>query len=260
MLQRINQFYLVSDYKNILNEINGLTYPFDPNWSDIAIALSGGADSTLLGYILSDFIYKNDLRTKIHFIHNIRCWKTKPWQKHIVDQIVIWFEKKFNHINYEVHYNFVPPDLEHSNTGKTILDEYGKLVSGDTIELRAYAEYICNQYNINAYFNGITKNPKESIQDEIESRNIDITEKNFRLAVMPHMNFLACHPFRFIDKAWIINTYAHLNLTDLLKITRSCEGQFPDIDYSNYVYGQYVPLCNNCFWCKERDWGIKNAK
>jgi hypothetical protein len=23
---------------------------------------------------------------------------------------------------------------------------------------------------------------------------------------------------------------------------------------------QYVPLCNNCFWCKERDWGIKNAK
>ena len=77
---------------------------------------------------------------------------------------------------------------------------------------------------------------------------------------MQHLSFLACHPFRFVDKLWIMNTYFHLSKNDLLFITRSCEGEFNNITYKNYKAGQDVPLCETCFWCKERQWGIENAK
>jgi hypothetical protein len=47
------------------------------------------------------------------------------------------------------------------------------------------------------------------------------------------------------------------NVEDLLEITRSCEGEFTGIDYKTYVRGQFVPVCGECFWCKEREWAIE---
>ena len=260
MLQIINQLYENSEHNAILKTTNGLYYPFDNNWKNIAIAVSGGADSALLAYILCDHIFTNKLPITVHIIHNIRCWKTRPWQKHIADTVINHIKEQFNNIDFKIHYNFVPPDLEHGNTGKTITDEYGKLVSGDTIELRAFTEYVCHNNNIDAYYNAITKNPPIKLNGEIKSRDIQPNEENFKLAVMQHLSFLACHPFRFVDKLWIMNTYFHLNKNDLLFITRSCEGEFNNITYKNYKAGQDVPLCETCFWCKERQWGIENAK
>jgi hypothetical protein len=260
MLKVINQLYQNSDYKGIIFEINQLYIPFDKDWNKIAVSISGGADSALLTNILCQRIIELSADTEIHFIHNIRCWKTRPWQKHVADKVIEYFVDKFKSINFIVHYNFVPPDLEHANTGKTIKDEYGKLVSGDTIELRSFAEYTCFKNNISSYYNAITKNPNISLNGEIASRNIDPNQDNFRLMIMEHLGMTACHPFRFVDKSWIMSTYKFLNLQELLSITRSCEGEFENINYKTYKPGQYVPLCNNCFWCKERTWGIEKSK
>ena len=54
--------------------------------------------------------------------------------------------------------------------------------------------------------------------------------------------------------AEIIAQYVSHNILDLLNITRSCEGDFADIDYTTYTPNQIVPECGECFWCQERNW------
>lgn len=257
MLEKINDYYRSSEYKSILTDVNGLYIPFNDDWKNIAISVSGGADSGLLLYLLSEHIETRKLSTVIHVIHNIRCWKTRPWQKYVFESVFDYIQNRFKSIEYVTHYNFVPPELEHGFSGKTLTDEYGKIVSGDTIELRAFSEYVCSSNDCEAYYNAITKNPEIDIQGKIESRDVELSNETFRLMIMKHLGFTAVHPFRFVSKDYVINTYRKKKLDKLLNLTRSCEGEFDNINYMNYTPGQYVPLCNNCFWCKERNWGIE---
>jgi hypothetical protein len=74
---------------------------------------------------------------------------------------------------------------------------------------------------------------------------------------MIHMGRYAVHPFRFVEKDWIIKQYYRLGIESLLNTTRSCEGEFKGIDYKTYILGQHVPTCGECFWCKEREWAIE---
>lgn len=232
-----------------------ISVPFDNSHKNIAISVSGGADSALLTYILCLRI----ANTTVHIINNIRCWKTKPWQQQDIKNVVRWFENRFPNIKFKVHTNFVPPELEWGDKGRTITDEYGKLVSGDTLELRAWAEYVCFQNDVDAYYNGVTRNPKDVDFQGMPTRDIDPTDDNKHLEAMTHMGRLVYHPFRFIDKSEIVKMYRELNIMDLFDLTRSCEGTF-DIDYKSYTPGQYVPVCHTCFWCKEREWAIEQSK
>lgn len=232
-----------------------INVPFDKSWKNIAISVSGGADSALLTYMLCSQIDN----TNVHIINNIRCWKSKPWQQQDIKNVLNYMYKRFPNINFKVHTNFVPPELEWGDNGRTITDEYGKLVSGDTLELRAWAEYVCFHNDVEAYYNGVTRNPKDVDFIGMPTRDIDKSDDNKHLEYMIHMGKHVYHPFRFIDKSVIVKMYRELNIMDLFDITRSCEGVF-DIDYKNYTPGQYVPICNNCFWCKERNWAIDASK
>lgn len=232
-----------------------ISVPFDPSWENISVAVSGGADSALLAYILCSQIEN----TTVHIINNIRCWKTKPWQQDNVATVIEWLRNRFSNITFKVHTNFVPPELEWGDKGRTIIDEYGKLVSGDTLELRAYAEYVLFHTKSNAYYNGVTRNPKDVDFQGMSTRDIDPNDSNKHLEAMTVMGKNIYHPFRFIDKSVILKKYRLLDIMDLFELTRSCEGVF-DIDYTTYKPGQDVPLCNNCFWCKERSWAIEQSK
>jgi tRNA U34 2-thiouridine synthase MnmA/TrmU len=228
--------------------------PFNPKWKNIAIAVSGGADSALLAYMVCQKAKEHNIT--IHIINHIRCWKTKPWQQDNADTVCKWLFQNFYHTTFKRHINFIAPDLEYGNVGPNLTDEYGKQVSGDNIQARAYAEYICKKYNIDAFYNGVTRNPRLAQFNGMSERDIDPTEDNKHLAEMEHMGFMVYHPFRFTDKSEIVKMYSELGLTDLFEITRSCEGEIVGIDYKNYIPGQYVPVCNECFWCKERQWAI----
>lgn len=236
-------------------EIDGLTLPFDPSWKNVAISVSGGADSALLAYLVCEQAYEHDIT--IHIINHVRMWKTRPWQQYDADYVFRWLFQRFYHTTFKRHTNFIAPELEYGNIGPNLTDEYGKKVSGDNIQQRAYAEFICNKYNIDAYYNGVTRNPRLAQFNGMRERDIEPTEDNAHLRLMKHMNGWAIHPFRFIDKSWVIKQYHRLGITSLLDITRSCEGEFADINFANYKPGQYVPLCGECFWCKERKWAIE---
>lgn len=242
-----------------LHDIDGVQIPFDTSWKNISIAVSGGADSALLTYLLSEIITKTKSNTDIHIISHTRMWKTRPWQQQDSLRVFEYFTKNYD-INYHRYTNFIAPDLEHGNNGTILVDEYGKSVSGDNIQQRSFAEYICTKHKIDCFYNGVTKNPPIDISGHLLARNVERTEDNKHLELMEHLGFTVSHPFRFIDKSWIMKQYFKNDIQQLLDLTRSCEGEFKGIDYTNYKPGQYVPVCNECFWCKERAWAIEQSK
>jgi hypothetical protein len=187
-------------------------------------------------------------------------WKTRPWQQHDSSSVFKWLVIRFPNLRFERHTNFIAPDLEYGNIGPSITDEFGKKVSGDNIQQRAYAEYICKMHDIDAYYNGVTRNPRLTNFGGMIERDVDKSENNKHLEIMQHMDVWAIHPFRFVDKSEIVKTYKDVGLMDLFNITRSCEGEFVGINYKTYKPGQYVPTCGECFWCKEREWAIEQIK
>jgi 7-cyano-7-deazaguanine synthase in queuosine biosynthesis len=241
--------------------VDNLSVPFNSNWNNVAISLSGGADSTLLAFLIcNEIIQKNLNHITVHIISHKRCWKTKPWQEYDSLKIYNWLSRHFSKVNFQRHTNFIAPDLEYAHTGPSITDEYRKTVSGDNIQIRAFAEYICHVHNIDAYYNAVTRNPKNVSFTGMPERDIEPNESNQHLAIMKHMGRWAVHPFRFVEKSWIIKQYYKLEIEDLLHATRSCEGEIPGIDFQSYTPYQYVPVCGECFWCKEREWAIEQNK
>jgi 7-cyano-7-deazaguanine synthase in queuosine biosynthesis len=230
--------------------------PFDHNWKNIAISVSGGADSALLTYLVCCQVTSQT----IHIISHKRMWKTRPWQSHDSLAVYTWLLKKFPNIKFHRHTNFIAPDIEYGNIGASIPDEYNKFVSGDNIQQRAYAEYICFEYSVDAFYNGVTRNPRSADFSGMCERDIEPTEENKHLLEMTHMGRKVFHPFRFTEKSVIVKKYKELELMDLFNITRSCEGEFDGLDYTTYTPGQYVPMCGECFWCKEREWALEQSK
>lgn len=250
----IKQLYDLTPYASILHEIDGVYFPIDNKWKNIGISLSGGADSALLAYLLCELIEKHNYDIKVHIISHVRCWKTRPWQKHNSLDVYNWLTKRFNTIQFKRHENFLPPDFEWGTKGPTIVDEYGKLNSGDIIEIRAFAEYVGFNENLDAYFNAVTHNPSIEIEGAMSLRDIEPSPDTLVKLITTHMNRISCHPFRFTDKSWVYSQYKRLSILELYNITRSCEGEFSHITYESYTPGQYVPVCKTCFWCAERAW------
>lgn len=242
-----------------LHNIDGVNIPFETHWNSIAISVSGGADSALLAYLLCGLIPSTQTM-EVNVISHTRMWKTRPWQALDSLNVYNWLVARFPNIKFKRHTNFIAPDIEYGNIGPNITDEYGKQVSGDNIQQRAYAEYVCNNEQCDAYYNAVTRNPRLSLFNGMRERDIEPDETNQHLTLMIHMGRYAVHPFRFVEKDWVIKQYKRLEIEPLLNITRSCEGEFKGIDYRTYTPGQYVPTCGECFWCKEREWAIEQNK
>ncbi len=227
--------------------IDGVEIPLNKDWQRIGISLSGGADSALLAY----FIMENT-SADIYFTTQIRMWKTRPWQEYVARDVVHWFRRRYqNRIKHLT--NFVPPEMEEPNT-TYITDEYGKLKPGNRIILRAYNEYVVHKYKLNAWYAGVNLNPQEPLEGAPVDRNTAIISP-----VLIHMGIPVHHPFVNVQKDWIVRRYIENNINDLFNITRSCEGEFKNLNYTNYTPYQTVPTCGTCFWCLEREWGIKHA-
>ena len=148
----IKSVYQNSLYQKILHEIDGVIFPLSDQWKRIGISVSGGLDSALMSVLLCSIITQNLWLTKVHIISNIRCWKTRPWQRQNSLDVYNWLIKSFPNIEFQRHENFIAPDLEWGSKGPNIVDEYGKLKSGNQIELRAHAEYVAHKEKLDAFY------------------------------------------------------------------------------------------------------------
>ena len=220
----------------------------DQTWKRIGISVSGGADSALLAYLIC-----SQTNANIYLTTQVRMWKTRPWQSYVAIEVVEWLRKRFpsriTHIQ-----GFIPPELEEP-VSPLILDEYGKLKPGNRIILRAHNEFVVHQYKLDAWFNGVNKNPPIDIPGALAERKEGALPLH-----MKHMGIDVCHPFTHTTKDAIIKQYYHNDIRDLLDLTRSCEGEFSGLDYTTYIPHQKVPTCKECFWCIEREWAIEQNR
>lgn len=246
-------------YSDILFDINGIPFPLNKSHTNIGVAVSGGADSAILLYIICFLIESHNLKSNVHIINNIRNWKSKPWQSYNAKMVIEYIQNKFRNISFHIHKNFVPPEFEWADKGATILDEYGKYQSGDIIELRAFSEYIAHNYKLNSWYVGVTKNPKD-ISHEGGMKNRTFDDIDLDGIILQRNETLVCKPFAFLEKDTIISLYNYFDVRALLELTRSCEGEIEGISYKNYNEGDDIPLCGKCYWCRERQWGLENAK
>jgi 7-cyano-7-deazaguanine synthase in queuosine biosynthesis len=192
---------------------------------NIGVNLSGGADSSLLLYILLSnkqetlevFTLASDLKGRI----------SAKIAANVIDKCIELTGN--NKINHHVVY------VDVQNNEKLF---------------RLPREMLENK-KITKLYAGLTANPPKDIADNFlkPHSNTEHDERNPAI-IKPTIYDNFCFPFLNIDKIKIANMYESLGLMNtLFPLTRSCELENPPINFLGH--------CDNCWWCKERFWGFK---
>lgn len=194
---------------------------FDNNVKDIALKISGGADSAILCYILG--LYKKKYRPDIN-IHTITSDSNlKPYQVMFADRIIEKVSTMLD-IKFGNRYTNTVNSLNYAD------DQFEFLKS---LRLKK-----CFEFSVT----GETKNPPIALDTICEPPTGRSGEN------MPTLVGNGFKPFRNIDKKGIKELYDTLGvLEDLFPLTRSCE-EFPTTDFSKH--------CEKCWFCAERFWGF----
>ena len=245
------------------HKFDEFTILFNPEWKNVAVNVSGGADSACLTSILATIIKENNYNCKIHVISHVRVWQTRPWGAPISLEVYNKLKEMWGDIIGDRLVNFIPTELEESASGPDLIE--GR--SGDRIIVGAFNKYASYTYNFDAVFNGTTLNPQEMETDvRPHDRNYipDFTTETFK--PFEHKQGTTYKPFQFVEKDFVIGTYLRHGWQNLLSTTRSCEGDVvmdPEmfVDYTKYKHGvTELPECGRCFWCKEREWATSTAE
>lgn len=265
-VNEINELYENSNLdKSSFHYERGLIIPLCSFWKNIAVNVSGGADSALLVLTLAKIIKEKNFNCKIHFISFVRYWETKPWAPFISQEVYNKIKSMFPDIIENRIESFIPTELEEYYSGRNLY----KGESGDRIIVNAFNKFVNYKYKFDAVYNATTLNPKDKnigIVNGVNKRPIDREIEFFNNLYSVYNkdeNFLFFHPFRYIDKRYVIEGYYKNNWIEVLNITRSCEGDKntnPTLFQSYLEYNHKIsklPVCSKCFWCKEREWAIK---
>lgn len=204
-------------------------------YNNVLIKMSGGADSSLLAYLLCQ--YKKYHRPEINLhaltVDNIQ----KKFQVHRSKNVINWLQNNFN-FQFVNHFTTECNDQQYND----VLDSFVN-------------EIMNNHLGVGACFQGITMNPP---RNELahqgggsEERDpLDSGEEKQEIYYYPHKTHY--WPFFNIHKKHLAEIYHHYNLIDtLFPMTRSCEG-YPDLN-------GFINLdkhCGECWWCAERKWGF----
>jgi hypothetical protein len=246
-----------------LHDVNGLPIHFDVSFTEIGISLSGGADSSLLFYILCNLVEKTGSNIKVHATTMSRFYDTKPWLEKSAKDVYAWMKTRYPDIVGEHNWGFIPPDLEvvkMKKLGLKHLDlEYStKLMYCDILCTIKYQDYLIKRKKWNYIYSGTTMNPPENFAKAPEFRTQEVLESK---GIDTVVNSTVINPFALITKNWIMAQYDNFNVQDLLLLTRSCEADTKILDKKwLHIDNEQPPFCGQCFFCKERQWGIDNKE
>jgi hypothetical protein len=268
-IKQVNELYENSNLdKTMFHNEGGLIIPFHPSWKNIAVNVSGGADSAFLSSVLAKIIYENGYDCKVHFISFVRVWEYRPWAPFISKEVYDKIKSMFPTVVGDRIESFIPTDLEEGVSGRELYN--GK--SGDRIIVNSFNKFATYKFNLNAVYNATTLNPSDETIGVIADVNKRPKDREISWygdkGILGLVNKEAedkggswnVYPLRYVDKRFVIGGYHSNNWTDLLEITRSCEGDKnsdPNLfaSYLGYKHKESkLPLCGHCFWCVEREW------
>lgn len=224
------------------SEVDYVTFDI-PDTGAIGCFMSGGADSSLMCYLLAHLIVKNNLPTQVFPItteflqrpYNLRCASDVV---HKVSQLTGF---KFN-----LHPCFIMP-----NHRQKITDE-DKIVI-----MTEYTRTFADKFRLNTIFNGLTANPPiEMVPDgEAAHRQPCRDQKAWREEQKSKKGLSV--PFIDVDKKVIGALYRKFNLIEeLLPLTRSCEGELEETSYFTKDCFEVREPGKECWWCLERAYGF----
>lgn len=275
----MNDFkYIVDIYidkKNILNYtktckkippqltfVNGLPIHFNRQSKRIGITFSGGADSTLLLFILANLIKTNNMDCKIYPLTNIRFHETKPWLEYISTDVLKYLQSMFPGIIEDQYWFYIPTTFEEIKISALNNEKYNSIFDSnnatcDALLTSEYSLYFIKKNNLDWMYNGTTTNPPIDIDKSPKFRNYNIRKLNYTQVLMGKN----ISPFFFINKDWIMAQYKNFGLEELLSLTRSCQSGILDFNLKKWNRGDpYPPECGKCFFCIEKKWGQDNMQ
>ena len=204
----------------------------------IGIWMSGGADSSLLAYLLAKTIKDYNLNIKILPMSFKR--DDKPWNLWTAANVVERIENILgvNRGDLFLNHNFCDfgdykQKLTHMN------------------KVRNHITLLKENNLITLVYNGLTHNPDPIPPELQDKREIirDMSPQEYLNEKGDKNDFeekIISKPFLFLDKSFVASLYKkHDLLESLLPYTRSCEGL---INNTNF----FKDTCKKCWWCRER--------
>lgn len=189
----------------------------------IGISLSGGADSTLLAFLLMT-TYKNDLHF-FTYASKEKSYRTVKSSSDVISKCIELTGKIncYHHIKYDY-----------------------------TQERNNFFDYLTTQVDtktVDIIYTGTTSAPPDEVQKTFtEQLQPDIKARrnsNLKKPIWSHENKLF-HPLINFNKKNVFDLYKQYNLLKTLyPLTNSCE----KLDQS---FGH----CGKCWWCQERIWAF----
>jgi len=208
----------------------------------IGLWMSGGADSTMLAFLLAKTIKDYNLNLKILPMSFKR--DDKPWNLWTAANVVEKIENILNLQKGEIFLNHNFCDFG---------DYRQKLTH--TNKIKNHIALLKDNRLITIAYSGLTHNPDPlppELENERESIR-DVSPQEYLNEKIDKHDFeekIISKPFLFLDKSFIANLYKkHKLLESLLPYTRSCEGFVKDTSF-------FKETCKKCWWCKERNWAF----
>ncbi len=216
--------------------------------STVGIWMSGGADSSLLCYLLAKKILQESLPLQIQ---PITVDYKRPF-RFIAGDVVTEIKKLLSANSiFKEHLVYNPPT--------DIVWSHAELTS----QFHLLNEKHVRENKFQILYSGITTNPPIEVQEkfiwgilaDVEAKRGTSVPKDKARHIVKHeqnimYEFYEIKPFFDLTKQDIASLYLSLDLIDtLFPVTRSCEDLTTTEGH-----------CGNCWWCEERLWAFGRLK
>jgi len=199
----------------------------------LGLSMSGGADSTLLCYILAKTSYAKNLNITIQPYNGYDLWA--PTDSNAVIDIVHYIQRSF-------------PDVDLQWPISTVFNTQGNQNNNKNTYIASLLNRLEKYKVVDLVMNGVSMGPPLEVQQNFIKQEDGLSVKRLPGYHLWHEiervdDYLA--PFKFVNKKFIIECYKQFGIMSLLDITYSCT----NLDSNKTT-------CGVCWWCQERAWAL----